>query len=411
MLLLATLLIVLCLLASEAFFSGAEMGVVSADKMRLRHEAAKGSRGARLALTMLEKPEWLLATTLIGTNISVVTNTTVVTSAVIRFLGEQYAWLAVVFLAPLIWVFGEVVPKSVFQQQADAITPVVAYPLRLASLIFFPLLSVFTVLTRGLGRVLGGARAQNPFPLREEIVALMETASPEGDIHPTEQKMIRRVFRFGETEAGDIMVPLIDVVGIAQDCTCGEAVRLAAEKAHKRLPVHDERVDRIVGVVNTLDLLLEDPAAPLKPQVRPVPYVPGSKPIQQLLMDFRRTGGNLAVVVDEYGGAEGIVTLEDLIEEVVGEIEDEYDAGEHKLQWIQRLGEREYLVSARTELAVVEEKLGLGLPEGDYETLGGFLLDTLGEIPSVGQTVRYRRITFTVEKATPLAILEVRVQV
>jgi CBS domain containing-hemolysin-like protein len=115
-------------------------------------------------------------------------------------------------------------------------------------------------------------------------------------------------------------------------------------------------------------------------------------------------------VVDEYGGAEGIVTLEDLIEEVVGDIGDEYDSAEEKLQWVKQLGERRYLVSARTELAVVKDKLGLDLPDGDYETLGGFLLDILGDIPTSGQTVRYRRTTFTIEKATPLAILEVRVQ-
>ncbi len=404
-----SLLIIVCLLALEAFFSGSEMGVVSADKMRLRHEAAKGSRGARLILKMLEKPEWLLSTTLVGTNICVVGNTTVATGAVVRLFGEQYAWLAVVLLAPLIWVFGEVVPKSVFQQQANVIAPVVAYPLRLASWLFAPILALFTLLSRALSRMVG-AKSENPFPLREAIMAMVETAHPGGDIHPAEKSMIQRVFRFGDTEARDIMVPLIDVVGIAQSATCGDVLQISAEKAHKRLPVYDERVDRIVGVVNALDLLLEDPELPLAPRVTVVQYVPGSKPIHQLLLDFRSTGGNLAVVVDEYGGAEGIVTLEDLIEEVVGDIEDEYDSAEEKLQWVKQLREGDYLVSARTELATVKEKLRLDLPDGDYETLGGFLLDMLGDIPSAGETVRYRRATFTIERATPLTILEVRVR-
>ena len=164
-----TLLIIVCLLALEAFFSGSEMGVVSADKMRLRHEAAKGSRGARLALKMLEKPEWLLATTLVGTNMCVVGNTTVATGTVVRLLGEQYAWLAVALLAPLIWVFGEVVPKSVFQQQANVITPVVVYPLRLASWAFAPILAVFTVLSRALGRIVSGARSVETPPDRNSF--------------------------------------------------------------------------------------------------------------------------------------------------------------------------------------------------------------------------------------------------
>ncbi len=401
-------LVMLGCLALEALFSGAEMGMVSADRMRLRHAAAQGSRGARLALAMLEKPEWLLATTLIGTNIAVVGNTTVATGLVIGLFGEGYAWLAVVLLAPLIWVFGEVVPKSVFQQQADRLAPRVVYLLRAASWLFYPLLAVLTLVTRVLARVFGGAARENPFTLREEIVALMDTAA-EGDIHPAEQGMIRRVFRFGATEVRDIMVPLIDVVGVARDANCGAAVRLAAERAHKRLPVYEQRVDRVVGVINALTLLLEDPGAPLAPHVQAVPYVPGAKPVEQLLVEFRRDGANLAVVVDEYGGAEGIVTLEDVIEEVVGEIEDEYDAGEQKLQWIRTLGEGEYLVSGRTELAALEEKLALGLPDGAYETLGGFLLELFGEIPAAGQSVRYRHLTFTVEKASPVAILEVRV--
>jgi CBS domain containing-hemolysin-like protein len=272
---LALLIMVGCL-ALEAFFSGSEIGAVSANRVALRHQAAAGSRGARLALSMLEKPEWLLSTTLVGTNIAVVTNTTVATALVIQLLGEAYSWLAVVLVAPLIWVFGEVVPKSVFQQQADAITPRAVYLLRAASFLFSPILVVFTALTRVVGRVLGGGEPQNPFTLREEIVALMERPGSGGDILPAEQHMIRRVFRFGETTARDILVPLIDVVGVERGATCGEAVRVAAERAHKRLPVYEERVDRIVGLVNALDVMLVEDAAPLDPYVQPVLHIPGS---------------------------------------------------------------------------------------------------------------------------------------
>jgi CBS domain containing-hemolysin-like protein len=316
----------------------------------------------------------------------------------------------VVLVAPLIWIFGEVVPKSVFQQQADTITPKAVFPLRACSILFSPLLVVFTGLTRAVTRVLGGGEARNPFTLREEIVALVQTSVPGGDIQPAEKGMISHVFRFSETTARDVLVPLIDVVAIERGANCGEAMRLALEQVHKRLPVYEGRVDRITGVLNVLDLLLENEQAPIEPHVEPVPYVPESKRIEDILLDFRRDGCNLAIVVDEYGGVEGLVTLEDVIEEVVGEIEDEYDAGEQKVQWVREIGPGEYLVSGRAELTTVNDKLGLDLPDGNYETLGGFLLEIAGEIPRAGDLLHFRHITFAIEKVTPRLILEVRVR-
>ncbi len=177
----ALLIIALCLV-TEAFFSGSEIGVVSADRMKLRHEAAKGSRGAKLALEMLEKPEWLLSTTLVGTNISVVISTTVATAMMIQLFGEAYSWLAIPLVAPLIWIFGEIVAKSIFQQLADSLTPKVAFILRGAAYVFLPILAVFSVTTRFLTRLLGDRATKNPFTLREEIATMMEMSAAEGDI-------------------------------------------------------------------------------------------------------------------------------------------------------------------------------------------------------------------------------------
>jgi putative hemolysin len=404
-----TIAIMIVCLATEAFFSGSEIGVISADRMKLRHDAAQGSRGAKLALEMLKEPEWLLSTTLVGTNISVVANTTMATGLVIQLLGEPYSWLAVVIVAPLIWIFGEIVSKSIFQQRADAITPWAIFVLRGASYVFYPILIVFTVLSRILTRLLGGGERRNPFTPREEIVAMMGMAAVDTDIEPMEKTMIRRVFDFGETTAGDIMVPLIDVAGIECGATCGEAAHQASESAHKRLAVYEERVDRIVGTLNALDLLLEDEGQPIKPFVQPSIYIPGSQGIEDLLPVIREKGGVMAVVVDEFGGAEGIVMLEDILEEVVGEIEDEYDTDEESVQWVRRMGECDFLVSARIGLQTVAEELGLIIPDGDYETLAGFLLEVAKEIPSAGTVIRHQGVTYTVKQATAQAIQEVRV--
>lgn len=404
------LLVMTVCLISEAFFSGSEIAVVSADRMRLRHEAAGGSRGARLALTMLERPEWLLSTTLVGTNISVVLNTTMATALVIHLFGEQYAWLAIVIMAPLIWIFGEIVAKGVFQQRADIITPRAIFVLRAASYVFLPILTVFSFLTRLLAKVLGGGEAGNPFTLREEISMMMDMSSVEGDIQPVERRMIRRVFNFGETTASDIMVPLIDVVGVARGTTCDEARQLAVERAHKRLPVYEERIDRITGTLNALDLLQEEPNKPIEPFIRQPHFVPGSIGIEKLLSDFRGGAGIMAVVVDEFGGAEGIVMLEDILEVIVGELEDEFDAPETGAAWIRKLGERHYLVSARLSLDRFNDETGLELPTGTYETLAGFLLDVGQSIPRTGTVIHHDGISFTVEHATPEAIHEVRVR-
>jgi CBS domain containing-hemolysin-like protein len=400
---------VICL-ATEAFFSGSEIGVVSADRMQLRHKAAQGSRGARLALAMLEKPEWLLSTTLVGTNIAVVTNTTMATALMIHLFGEQYAWLAIIIVAPLIWIFGEIVAKSVFQQRADAITPVAIFVLRGASYLFLPILAVFSVLSRTLAKLLGGGEIRNPFTLREEIVIMMEMSATEGDIQPLERRMIRRVFNFSETSAEDIMIPLIDVVGVARDSSSGRARHLAMKHAHKRLAVYEDRVDRIVGSLNVLDLLNRDPEKPIQDFVRQVHYVPGSISIETLLSDFRKGDAIMAVVVDEFGGADGIVMLEDILEVIVGELEDEFDAPGTTGSWVRRLGERHYLVSARLELDRVKEELGIEIPEGDYETLAGFLLHLAQAIPRAGTVIRHEDITFTVERGTLQALQEIRIR-
>jgi CBS domain containing-hemolysin-like protein len=396
-------------LITEGFFSGSEIGIVSADKMQLRHDAAKGSRGARLALKMLEEPEWLLSTTLVGTNISIVANSTLVTALMLELFGEQGSVLAVMLVAPLIWVFGEIVPKSVFQQRANQIAPVIIFPLRFFSYLFSPILAVFAFLSKLFSKLVGGRHEGNPFTIREEITTMLNMPAQGGDIQAVEKNMIRRMFSFSETTVADVMVPLIDVVAVERGLTCAEAVRIASERAHVRLPVYDQRVDRVVGLLYALDLLGLDPESPIAEHIHPVSYVPGSKSVKNLLMEFRQSGEVVAVVVDEFGGAEGIITIEDIMEEVVEELQDEYDGQEKPQQWLRKLGEREYLASARAELELLTERLGLEFPEGKFVTLGGFLIDRTHEIPAQGAVVQYKKVTFTIERRTPQAIEEVRI--
>jgi putative hemolysin len=402
-------IMVVCLIA-EGFFSGSEIGVISADRMKLRHQAAKGSAGAKLALEMLQKPEWLLSTTLVGTNIAVVLNTTMATALMLELFGPGSSWMAVVLVAPLIWVFGEIVPKSIFQQRANIITPKAIFALRLFSYLFYPILMVFSFLARLLGRLLGGkSGSANPFTLREEIKTMMQMSSSDGDIEPIEQEMIRRLFNFGETTAHEVMMPLIDVTMVERDVTCREARKIAIAHSHARIPVYQNRVDRIVGVLDTLELLGVEADEPIKPFIKEVTYVPAGKGIQEILLDMRKTREQVMVVVDEFGGAEGIVTIEDILEEVVQDIQDEYDAGEPEIQLIKRQDDGTLLVNTRIDLSDLSEELGLELPKGRYSSLAGFLLEKAGEIPSVDSTIEYRDLKFTITQGSAQSIQEVKI--
>jgi len=401
-------IIFLCLLL-EGFFSGSEIGVISADQIKLRHRAAKGSKGAKLALKMLQKPEWLLSVTLVGTNIAVVTNTTMVTALMIHLFGDNGSWMAIAIAAPLIWIFGEIVPKSVFQQKSDVITPYIIFVLVFFSYLFYPILIIFSVMTRLLTKLTGGDD-KNPFTLREEIVTMLQMpAASQGDIQQVEQNMIKRMFNFTETTVNDVMLPLIDVVAIEKNSTCQKAKQISSEQSHIRLPVYDVRVDRIIGVLHTLELLDVNPQTPVVSFVRPAVYVPRGKSIKDLMTELRTAGTVIAIVVDEFGGAEGIVTIEDIMEEVVEDLEDEYDDSEDNGQWIRHLGENDYLVNARIEMDELKEKLQIELPEGRYVTLAGMILDKAHRVPQKGSVIQEGGVSLVIHSSTAQAIQEVRI--
>ena len=400
--------IVMCLLL-QAFFSGSEIGMVSADKIRLRHLAAEGSKGASMALKFLDKPELLLSTTLVGTNLMTVTNTTIATWLSINAFGEEWALLAIVFTAPIIWVFSEIVPKTIFQQKSGEIVPVAVYFLAFFTVILYPLVFLTSKFSEFMSWVSGGNHS-SAVTLREEIQVMLDTSPIDKEINPQEQDMIKRLFDFNETTAREVMIPLVDVVTVSNFSSCKEVMDTAAKSYHKLIPVFSERVDNMVGVVNTMDLLGEPPNDEIKNLIHKVDYVPGSKSIATLMADMRESKATLVIVVDEFGGAEGIVTLEDIMEEVVDEVRDEFDKLE-KEETIISLGEKSYLVSARYDIDELEEELEIHLKVGEQHTsLASLLLDEFDDIPEVGEKVVYQGITFTITKARPQAIDEVKIK-
>lgn len=406
---LTSFIMLICLLL-EMFFSGAEIGIVSANKLKLRHQAAKGSHGAKLALKMLKNPERLLSTTLVGSNITMVINATLATGLMIALFGNNGIWLAIIFVVPFIWIFGEIVPKSVFQHHADVITPRIIFLLDIASRLFAPILFGFSKTTKFLTWVAGGDKDKNPFTLREEIDWIIKMPSEGGDIAPQEQKMIRRVFDFTETTAQEAMIPLSHVAAIEKNQTCQDAKQLAMEKSHIRLPVYDQRVDKIIGVLNVLEVIKKSPESPIEPYIKPVRFIPGTVSIQTLLVTMRKTNAKLVIVVDEFGGAAGVVTVEDIMEEVVEELNDEYDEHQQNVPLVHKVKDFEYVVNARIELDALTQELGVHFERGDYTTVAGLILNITHNIPAVGTVIKSGDITFTIMQGTSRVIHEVNIK-
>ena len=390
-------------LVVQGFFAGSEIALVSCDKIKLKSLADGGSQSAKLVMNAFSEIERFISTTLVGINLALITSTVVMTLYFEKEYGKGSELYAVLILSPLIVIFGQIVPKAVFQRRRDTAILWAIYPLIVASWILYPVLAVVNVFTKILTLI---GSTKSVFVTREELIGVIEgdTSVPRIDY---KDRMIKRIFRFSETTVAEIMIPLINVSALSEDAAVRDAICMINETGHTRIPIYSSRVDNITGMLHSFYLLGENPDEKVRSFARPPYYVPESKFVDELLDEMKEGIAGLAVVVDEYGGAVGIIALEDILEEVVGEIEDEYDKGARL--W-RKTGENEYLVNPKIEIDVINDELALGIPESDdYETLGGFLLMESGTIPRPGDKIRHGGWQFTVTKATSRSIDEVRV--
>lgn len=404
----------LCL---EGLFSGGELALVASDTNRIRQKARAGSRSAKLALKLLDRPEWLMATTSTGSNICVVTSTVIATSMFISMFGAVRGELVSgIVMIPLVLVMGEVIPKSIFQQHAEFIALKVSWFIWAASWVLYPAVFVISRIAKCAVYIFTGGKggADSPYITRDGLKFLLGKERGESDILSSEKEMIRRILGFSEVSVGRIMVPLSDVTALQKNATFGEAAVLTEEKGFSRIPVYCDRIYNITGILHCFDLLKalhgktglsEDDliTSCLRPTVL---YVPETKLASELLFELQRSGEQMAIVVDEYGAAVGIVTVEDILEEVVGEIEDEYDKEEKSYK---KVGPRKYLFDAQIRIDRLQEIIPLEIPAGDYETLGGFLLHEMGKIPKRSETLRQGNAIFVIEDSDMKSIKEVLV--
>jgi len=401
--------IFLCVLF-EGFFSGTETAMVSLDRARIKALSEKGSKREVLLHAVIHSPERFFSTTLLGTNISEVLGNAIATFLVISYLGVDYKYLTIIIMTPVILVLGEIAPKTIYRYHAELIAPYLVYPLKLTSIIFYPVVLALTGVTALFVKLFGieGARLR-PHATREDLENYLAMWNLDSGLRTAEKKIVERIFDFTETEVEDIMIPLINVAALERGDGIDEAIRLVQKTGYSRLPVYSGEAYNIVGIVHAFDLL----TAPTKTQglkdiMRQAPYVPNTAPVDELLKQLRTEGNSIAIVVNEYGGAIGIVTIEDILEEVVGNIYDEYDKEEHFFVKVER---NRYLVNARMEIDELNDHLNLELPKDDYETVAGFLLKHMERIPRVGERFEFDNLGFIITKADKRSIKEVSITI
>ena len=379
------LVLMLFFLLLKGFFSGSEIALVNADKIKLRHKAKQGNRGADLALELLRTPDVMLSTTLVGTNISTVILTTIGALMMIRLFGANGEFYAFLILTPFLLVLGE----SIYQQKSNELTPIIIYPLRWASWLFYPIVFVFSRLARLAARIVGAGKVEQPFFItREQLRAVIDMA-----------------------EQGAAM----DAFGRGRETTKA-AIELVRKHGYNRLPVYENSTSNILGIVTLTTWDLMDQALaerPLTSLIKPAFYVSPLQTIDQLLPMLRLRHDHMAVVVDEFGSAIGIITMEDIVEEVVGEIDVGYDFEEYlpkRKRVFEKLAEDVFLMDSRLPISEVNETLRIGLPTTEFHTVGGLVLARLRHIPEEGEFVVEEGYRFMVVEASERATIKLRVE-
>ncbi len=413
----AIILLLVLLLLLKGFFSGSEIALVNSDKMKLQHRARQGHKGAELVLKLFKTPDVLLGTTLVGTNIATVALTTIGATLMIKYfgsLGDLYAFL---IFTPLLLIFGEIVPKSIYQQKSDHIAPIAVYPLRIFSWLFFPIIFIFSRIARLAARIAGGGKTeQTVFMAREQIRTVVDMSDRGTNVGTFDRERIKRTIRFAETTVGEAMIPISDVVAIKHNRNMQTAMDMVYSNGFNRLPVFERNISNVTGVMTLSTWDLMDPELVNKSiddYIKPASYVTIHQTIDQLLEELRERKDHMAVVVDEFGSAVGMITMEDILEEVVGEIDVGYDFEEYhqrKKREIEVLDSDTYILDARLSLSEANEILGASLPVGEFHTLAGLVIARLKHIPKVGESINVDGYVFTVEASTDRTVTSLRVE-
>ncbi len=402
-----------CLLFS-AFFSGTEAAFLATQRHRLRHLAATGSSSAAIVERLMERPERFLSTVLVGNNLfntAAAALATTIAASIIGASNAAAALWATGSVTVALLVVGEITPKTVATHHAERLIVFVVQPFRFLSLFLAPVAFVFNVFASALARVVGGSPSSGATV--EELRTLVTSGVEAGTVEEHEAELVENVFRFGDRMVREIMTPRSEIAWIKAGTTFSEFLTTYAEQSHSRFPVYDDEPDQVVGIVSIKDVLRSQASGDLQmnssitSSLRPAIYVPETKRIADLVGEMRRDRSPMSLIVDEFGGIAGLVTLRRLVEEVVGRVEEDDEP-----TVFQTLDERTVQVDGFMNIEELQNQLQISLPDGgsDYETVAGFIMTHLGHIPTEGEEVAYRRYTLIVRRMIGTRIEEVLIR-
>ena len=402
---------IIFLIVLSAFFSSSEIAMFSLQQHRIESMVEDGIPSAEVISSLKSDPHRLLVTILVGNNIVNVAMSSVATALFALYLSQGKAVFAATFgITTIVLLFGESAPKSYAVENTEPWALRVARPLKYAELTLLPLVLLFDYLTRLVNRVTGGQAAiESTYVTREEIQNIIQTGEREGVIEEDEREMLDRIFRFNNTIAKEVMTPRLDVTAVPKSASVEEAIQTCVQSDHERVPVYEGNLDNIVGVVTVRDLVRELNYTEGEPEldhvVKPTLHVPESKNADELLQEMQENRLQMAVAIDEFGTTEGIITLEDMVEEIVGEI---LEGDEHEP--IEFVDEDVAMVKGEVNIDEVNEILGIDLPEGEeFETLAGFLFNRSGRLVEEGEEVEYDNVKIRIERVDNTRIMKARV--
>ena len=418
------ILLLLGLMVLNGFLAMARSALINVRKARLRHLVEEGAGSASSAERLAEDARRLLATTQLGMTLTsffggavvAVVSAPPLADLLTPWLGKAsypISFVVVVFGAALVMlILAELVPETIAVQHSERLALLLARPLTVIAFIATPIVRTMVGISNGISRLLGAeASGQLLLVTEEEIRTLIDAGEEEGIIEEDEAEMIYSIFELGDTLAREVMVPRIDVVAVDVQTSMLEALDVIMEAGHSRIPVYMETIDNVLGLLYAKDLLpyLRDGRTdvPLDHILREAYFIPETKRASDLLTELQQRRVHIAIVVDEYGGMAGLVTIEDLLEEIVGEIQDEYDTEEPFIEFVD---DNEYVFDARLDLDDLNRLMDVELPTEDSDTLGGFIYSEMGRVPAVGSQVTYGDLVFSVESVSGRRIKKVRVQ-
>ena len=403
----STIIALVILVACSAYFSATETAFTSLNRIRMKNLAAEGNRRAELVLDLVEKYDQVLTTILIGNNIVNIAATSLATVLFIQYFADKGASLSTIVMTLVVLVFVEVSPKTLAKENPEAFAMWSAPCLRALRIALTPLNAVFISWRKLLSMVFKSNR-DNAIT-EDEIMTMVDEAQEEGGIDEHEGDLIRSAIEFTDLDVADILTPRVDVIALDVESTLEEAAELFEEHGFSRLPVYEESLDKVIGVIHEKDFHAQKKqgVTEIRAMIKNAVSVSPTLKISRLMQLLQHSKNHMAIVVDEFGGTEGIVTLEDVLEELVGDIWDEHD---EVMEDVRTEGEKCFIIEGSADVDKVFEQVHLD-EECEWATLNGWVVDQMNCIPQVGQSFTYKHLTVTVTQADSKKVLEVRVEV